>query len=112
MKALLTAIALVIASPVAAQTAGTDPHGAHAGYTPATAPADHSSHSAHSSHSNAGHAAVDHSMHDGCCEKQADGKAMPCCDKAQGAAQKDCCEKAAAARPASKAHAGHGAHQH
>ena len=94
MKTIISALALVLAAPVAAQS------------VPATA-APHASHAQHHGMNHAQHQGMDHSQHkDGdhakhqgecckgedhkaCCEKAAkDGKTMPCCEgkaKAAGA---------------------------
>ena len=112
MKMLLTAVAMMIASPALAQNA---PVAAHAG---------HAAHSAQSGHvgpagqSNAP-AANPHAGHDmsggmmDCCKKGADGtmaccakmkaagKAMPCCDKMKAEG------KEAPATAAPDPHAGH-----
>lgn len=88
MKTIIGAIALLMAGPLAAQTApAADPHAQHQG-------ADHSQHKG-----------MDHEGHDkGCCK---DGK-MDCCDKMkqQGKAM-DCCAKAAKAAPAKAADHNH-----
>jgi Spy/CpxP family protein refolding chaperone len=89
MKILLTAIALTIAAPAAAQTAqpAANPHAGHA------MPADHGQHKGnHSQHDGeAGHEA--HKKH--CEQMKADGKKM------------DCCEKHAEKSGATDPHAGH-----
>lgn len=93
MKAFLTAIAMTIAVPAAAQTA--DP--AHSAHSSAPAPAPAAD----------GKADAGHNDHAGCCEKMTDGKAMPCCDKAKTGGQKmDCCQKKAGSKAADP-HAGH-----
>ncbi len=88
MKIFLTAIAMTIAVPAAAQTA--NPAAGHA---------------QHADHGKMDHSKMDHSKqgsgHEGdkgCC----DGMKMDCCDKPKGTAGKmDCCDK-----HASKASAG------
>lgn len=66
MKLIMTAIALAIAAPAAAQNAA-DPHAGHAGHAdhPGTKPADKAS---------------------GCCDKMAAGQGKDCCDKTKDAA--------------------------
>ena len=94
MKILLTTIALIVAAPVAAQTAApaADPHAGH------SMPADHGQHKDKD----------DGKAHDGCCDhKSSDGKKMPCC--AEG--KMDCCADKAA-KGAADAHAGHDMSKH
>jgi hypothetical protein len=97
MKTIISAIALVLAAPAAAQS--TTPTNPHAGHTQGQ-PMDHSQHQQ----------ATDHSKHEGgcckgddamaCCEKaKKDGKVMPCCDG-----------KDDEAAPAPEG--GHGSHDH
>lgn len=67
MKLIMTAIALAIAAPAAAQTAP-DQHAGHG----------------------MDHGAKPHEGK-GCCDKDAEGKRKPCCDEAK---KMDCCDKA------------------
>lgn len=100
MKMLLTALALTIASPVAAQTA-------------------HSGHSAHAARQDSSHAAQHaapsgdpHAQHktDGkCCDKMADGKMMGCCEKMKAEGKKPCCDHKQGKSEAAE-HKGHGNH--
>ena len=85
MKTLLGVIALLVAAPVAAQTAPVDPHSGHA------------------QHQGTDHGKTDHGQHkDGheghgkdCCK---DGK-MACCEKMkQQGKEMDCCKKGDAKR--------------
>lgn len=98
MKFLLSAIALTIAVPAAAQTTApaADPHAGH------SMPADHSQHQGQQKGS------AGHDDHADCCEhKSADGKKMGCCDKAKAEAGKmECCDKMAK-KGSADAHAGH-----
>jgi len=85
MKIIFGAIALVIAAPVAAQTApAANPHADHQG--------------------------MDHSQH-----KQGEHDCKACCEKMKGKDGKmECTEKTEAKKtaPASTGHEGHGGHAH
>jgi hypothetical protein len=82
MKMLLTAVAMMIASPAYAQT---PPAGGHSGYAGHTTPPANDPH--------AGHDMSGGKMD--CCKKAADG-AMACCAKMKAEGKKmPCCEKAA-----------------
>ena len=114
MKMLLTAIAMMIASPALAQTAPAAAHADHAAHAAQAAPSAQAAHTGHSStpapdphagHDMSGSMDCCKSGPDGtmaCCAKmKAEGKAMPCCDKMKADGKK--------APAASKAdpHAGH-----
>ena len=82
MKIIISALALVLAAPAAAQT------------TTPVAPS-HSKPAQHQGMDHSQHQGMDHSQHQGtcckgedhqaCCEKaKADGKAMPCCQDGSG----------------------------
>jgi hypothetical protein len=115
MKMLLTAVAMMIASPALAQTA---PAGNHAGHAAHAAPAAPSGQAGHTGHA-AAPAADPHAGHDmsggtmDCCKKGADG-AMACCAKmkAEGKSM-SCCDKmkadgkGAPAAAGADPHAGH-----
>ena len=94
MKTIIGALALILAAPVAAQTApAADPHAQHG-----------------SEHKGMDHGKMDHNSHDKDCCK--DGK-MACCEKMkQQGKEMDCCKKADAkkgdAKPAD--HSGHAGH--
>ncbi len=84
MKFLIAAAALVIAAPVAAQTA----------------PAEHGEH----------HGQEHKGEHKDCCEhKQADGTPMDCCKPGKDGKRAACCDKH---KDAGNEHAGHGGGHH
>jgi len=89
MKYLVSAIALVIASPALAQTAPANPHAAHQ-----TAPAKAAAAPCTPEHAKMGHCKMEKAgMDGGCCDKDANGK-MACCEKAKAAGKKmPCCDK-------------------
>ena len=89
MKMLLTAIALTIASPVAAQTAG--PADAHAGHAAGQSAQHGQPEGNHASHAGADEHAQ-HKMDGKCCDKMADGKMMDCCEKMKAAGKMPCCD--------------------
>jgi len=100
MKLLLTAIALAISVPAAAQT------GAPAQSPAQSAPAQSTPHADHAM------PGMNHAGHDDCCEKS-DGKAMDCCEKMKAKDGKmDCCEKMKADDKAADSHAGHDMDSH
>ncbi len=109
MKMLLTAIALTIAYPVAAQTAAPTPsHDHHSGH------AAHGQHGtqhgqAHSGHGQSADAHAQHQMKGECCDKMADGKMMDCCKKMAAEGKKPCCDQKQA-KPKANAPAAH--HNH
>ena len=112
MKMLLTAVAMLIASPALAQTAPTGGHAGHGGHaahaaqaTPA-APHAHAGHTAPASDPHAGHD-MSGGMMD-CCKKGAD-ETMACCAKMKAEGKKmACCDKpAASASSGADPNAGH-----
>jgi hypothetical protein len=97
MNTLIGAIALIIATPVAAQTAAaTDPQAGHTQHQGM----DHSKHQG-----------MDHSKH-----QQGKHDCKECCEKMKGKDGKmECMDKKAdakAAAPAPSGHEGHGGHAH
>jgi hypothetical protein len=100
MKFLLSAIALAIAVPAAAQTTAPAAN-------PPGMPADHSQHQERQRGS------TGHDGHADCCgHESADGKKMDCCDKAKaGAGKMECCDKMAK-KGGADAHAGHDMSKH
>lgn len=105
MKMLLTAVALLIASPALAQTA---PAGGQAGHAIQATPAAAGSHSGHTAPVTDPHAGHDMSGDKmDCCKEDADG-AMACCAKMKASAKKTgCCDKPAASDTNGDPHAGH-----
>ncbi len=100
MKLILSAIAFAIATPAVAQSAPADPH---AGHTAVASQAAQTGQAA----PGAAEGGMGHSQHEGCCDKHADGKAMPCCEKPMGNSKKmACCDKGAVGQ-SSAPHAGH-----
>jgi len=98
MKIVVTAIAMMIAAPAAAQTAApaADQHAGHAQHGQSSKD-DHSQHGA------------DHNDHMKCCEKGAE--MVACCEKAKASGGKmDCCAAHAGAK--ADAHAGHDMSKH
>lgn len=97
MKLLLTAIALAISVPAAAQT------GAPAQSPAQSAPAQPAPHADHAM------PGMNHADHDNCCKmKSSDGKAMDCCEKMKSKDGKmDCCEKMKAGDKPADSHADH-----
>lgn len=109
MKMLLSAVALMIASPALAQTAPAGGHSAHAAHAAQASPAAagaHAGHAAPATDPHAGHDMSSKSMD--CCKKGADGT-MACCAKMKAEGKKmACCDKpAASATSAADPHAGH-----
>lgn len=106
MKLLLTAIALAISVPAAAQT------GAPAQSPAQSAPAQPAPHADHAMPGM--NPSMNHADHDDCCEmKSSDGKAMDCCEKMKAKDGKmDCCEKMKAGHKATDPHAGHDMNSH
>lgn len=112
MKILLTAFAVTIAVPAAAQTAqpAADPHAGH------NMPMDHGQHG-RSDHGQGGHGQASHgqSGHEGhmkCC-KHADGKMADCCAKTKAnGTRMDCCDKHSGKAGAADPHAGHDMSKH
>ena len=115
MKMLLTAVAMMIASPALAQTAPAGGHTGHSAQVGHTTPAAQGAPAG-----GAGTVAADpHAGHDmsggmtggmmDCCKKDADG-AMACCAKMKAEGKKmACCDKpAASAASGADPHAGHG----
>jgi len=105
MKMLLTTIALVIASPAAAQTAAPaqshDHHAVH-GAQHGQGHADHAKHQPQSGDGHEGH-------HGECCKDMADGKMMDCCKKMKKEGKMPCCDHKEGKFEAG-AHAGHDKH--
>ena len=109
MKMLLTAVAMMIASPALAQSAPVAAHAGHsaqsghagpAGQSNAPAPDPHAGHDMSGGMMDCCKKGADGTM--ACCAKmKAAGKAMPCCDKVKADGKK------AAATAAPDPHAGH-----
>ena len=103
MKIFVTAMALVLAYPAAAQTAPAQPE--HQGHPQMQGHAEHGQHQAgQGAHQGGQHQG--HAMRDGCCEdRNGDGR-MDCCEHmAQATEQHDCC--AEHAEQPSAQHQGH-----
>ena len=114
MKMLLTAVAMMIATPALAQVAPAHGHADHTAHTAQAAPSGHGTHAGHGTTP----AADPHAGHDmsgemmDCCKKGADGT-VACCAKMMAAGKAmSCCNKMnAKAKSAPTAavdpHAGH-----
>lgn len=96
MKTIISALALIIAAPAAAQTA---------------APAPESGHQHHKGMDHSQHKGMDHSKHQmDCCK---DGKHKECCEQAMKDGKKmPCCDQVEAKTAAPEADAGHSGHDH
>lgn len=111
MKTIISALALVLAVPAAAQT--TAPVAPSHSEPAQHGGMNHAQHQGHQGMDHSQHQGMDHSQHQGtcckgedhqaCCEKaKADGKAMPCCQDGSG--------KPGQAPAAG--HEGHAGHEH
>ena len=102
MKTIISALALVLAAPVAAQSAPatSSPHAGHGQH-------HGTDHSQHQGMGHSQHQGKDHCKHQGDCCKDQDRKA--CCEKAaRGGKMMPCCEgKAKAADASAEGHEGH-----
>lgn len=101
MKMLLTAVAMMIASPAPAQTAPATELASHAAHPTQATAGIHAGHGAPSKNPHAGHAMMD-------CSKKGAAGVMACCAKMKATGKKMACrDKPATSGAGSDPHVGH-----